>query len=81
MALLKWNRPFYFSTLETRPATGSSIHRLVTVVASTAAEAEELIVQRWFRENKYPAGWSFQCLELSKREYNSLVAMCDEVPA
>lgn len=81
MALLKWNRPFYFSTLESRPSTGSSIHRLTKVIASTAREAEDMIVERWFRENRYPAGWSFQCLELSKREYESLLAKCDEVPA
>lgn len=87
MAALKWNRDFYFSHLETRPNSPSldkcptSIHRLVIVRASSADEAECILVEKWRIQNKYPKGWNLELVELSRREYQTMVRISNEVPA
>ena len=81
MAIFKSNRDFYFSQAERRPATGTSIHRLVVVRASSYDEAECILVEQWRIKNRYPKGWDLELLELSKREYQAMVKMCNEVPA
>lgn len=73
------NSEFFFSAVESRPLTGTSIHRLVSVVAATVNEAEDMIVEKWRVQNRYPAGWSLNLVQLSRREYSSLVSMIQQV--
>lgn len=75
------NSEFFFSAVESRPSTGTSIHRLVSVVAATVSEAEDMIVDKWRVQNRYPAGWSLNLVQLSSREYASLVSMIKQVEA